>query len=793
MIKFILQLFIAFILLVSGRHGMAEYVPGEVLVKFSVAADASVIRGLHSGIGSVRKQEFGRIGLQHIKLPAGMSVEKAVEYYKQDPNVEYAEPNYIVHAFSIPLNKDTYFDSLWGLNNTGQTVNGTAGTVDADIDAPEAWDKTTGSTDVVIAVIDTGVAYNHPDLSENIWTNTMETSCTNGLDDDDNGYVDDCNGWDFIDTDNDPSDYDSHGTHVAGTIAAVGDNSTGISGVMWQAKIMPLRFLDIRGFGSTSDAISAILYATANGAQIINSSWGGPGFSQALKDAIDVFPGLVVCAAGSGEPYAIGVNNDATPTYPASYNSPNIISVTATDYNDSLSEFSNYGTTSVDLAAPGVNIYSTVPALENILIDDFNDGDLSSPIWTTGGSPDTWVVSSGRLVDSPAGNYQNNTNSWAQTAALSFSGKKGCKLSYEMKLDTLTDDIIYIEASLDNTEWTTINAYSGSTIGLFIDFVEDLTEYDGELLVYIRYRLETNRSAIDDGAYIDNVAIACASNTYDGTEYEYADGTSMAAPHVSGVAGLVLANNPALTYYQVKAILLNGIDPKTSLNGKVLTGGRLNANNAVLGLPTVPTGLSATVMSQSQITLSWTDNADDESGFRIERRTGTNGGFSEIASVGADITSHSDTGLAQGTTYYYRVRVFGGSSGNFSYSNEDNATTLSASLGNSGGGGGGGGSCFIATAAYGSAMHPYVKVLQGFRDRYLLHNSPGRAFVEFYYEYSPPVADVIRDREFLRFITRIILTPAVMMVVFPVTSSIVCASMIIALMFILKRCRKQNV
>ncbi len=763
----------AFILLVSGREVMAEYVPGEVLVKFRSASDPSAIGNLHSGLGSVKKKEFGRIGLQHIKLPANLSVEKAVEYYKLDPNVEYAEPNYIVHAYSIPLNKDTYFDNLWGLNNTGQIVNGAAGTADADINAPEAWDITTGSDSVIIAVVDTGVAYDHPDFADNIWINPGEV--LDGQDNDNNGYIDDIHGWDFVDNDGYPEDFNLHGTHVAGTIAAQGNDSSGITGVMWNAAIMPVRFLDLTGSGTTADAIAAIDYATKNGAHIINNSWGGTGFSQALKDAIDAFPGIVVCAAGNGGLDVIGDNNDTTPSYPASYNSPNIISVAATNNNDSLADFSNYGATSVDVAAPGVNIYSTIPARDSILLDNFDDGDLSSPDWTTGGSPDNWTVSSGRLADSPAGNYQNNTNSWAQTEALSFSGKQGCKLSYEMKLDTRTSDVLYIEASLDNIEWTTLNDYSGTTIGIFINFIEDLTDYDGKSTVYIRYRLKTNSSSTDDGAYIDDVEITCASDIYDGTEYKYENGTSMAAPHVSGVAGLILANNPSLAHYQVKAIILNSVDPKTSLNGKFLTGGRLNANNAVLSLPTVPTGLSATVVSQTQINLSWTDNTDDESGFKIERRTGANGNFSgnfsEIASVGGDVISYSDTGLSQGTKYYYRVRVFGGTSGDFSYSNEDNATTLSASSGNisngGGGGGGGGGSCFIATAAYGSMMHPYVKELRDFRDNHLLTNAPGRAFIELYYRCSPPVADTIRESESLRFLTRLMLTPLVMLVVYP--------------------------
>ncbi|MEW6602459.1 MAG: S8 family peptidase, partial [Nitrospirota bacterium] len=343
---------------IFAEAGWAEFVPGEVLVKFKDPSNAAVLNKLNSKIGSFKKKDFKNIRVHQIKLPDDVSVEEAVRYYGQDPNVEYAEPNYIVHTMATP--NDPSFSSLWGLNNTGQS----GGTVDADIDAPEAWELSTGSVDVVIAIVDTGVAYNHPDLNANMWTNSGETNCTDGIDNDNNGYIDDCYGWDFMDNDNDPTDYESHGTHVAGTIAAVGNNATGITGVMWQAKIMPLRFLGVSGSGSVSDAVAAIAYAKRNGAHVINNSWGADVFSQALKDAIDDFPGLVVCAAGNE-----GTSNDGIlPAYPASYTSSNIISVAATNHDDSLASFSNYGPNSVDLAAPGAaditsstGIYSSIP------------------------------------------------------------------------------------------------------------------------------------------------------------------------------------------------------------------------------------------------------------------------------------------------------------------------------------------------------------------------------------------------------------------------------------------------
>jgi thermitase len=255
---------------------------------------------------------------------------------------------------------------MWALNNTGQT----GGTIDADIDAPEEWTINAGSPVTVVAVIDEGIDINHPDLKANIYTNAVEAIGIKGVDDDRNGYVDDVHGYDFLN--NDASVYDpdpitgkgdEHGTHVAGTIAAVGNNGTGVTGVNWQAKVMPLKFLGPNG-GYTSDAVEALDYAVKNGVKISNNSWGGGGKSQALQDAIaraDSAGHLFVAAAGNGGADGIGDNNDVTPNYPASYPNPNIISVAATDSRDRLASFSNFGVNTVDLAAPGVSILSTLP------------------------------------------------------------------------------------------------------------------------------------------------------------------------------------------------------------------------------------------------------------------------------------------------------------------------------------------------------------------------------------------------------------------------------------------------
>jgi subtilisin family serine protease len=218
------------------------------------------------------------------------AVLDAINMLRKDSNVEFAEPDYQVKAVRIP--NDPQFNQLYGMNNNGQT----GGTADADIDAVEVWDVFTGSgEEIIIGVIDTGVDYLHPDLTDNIWQNLGEIP-DNGIDDDGNGYVDDYYGWDFAYDDNDPIDDNGHGTHCSGIIAAKGNNKTGVCGVMWNARIMAIKFLDDDGFGYTSDAIDAVDYAIAMNVPITSNSWGGGGYSQALEEVI-AQSGIFVAAA----------------------------------------------------------------------------------------------------------------------------------------------------------------------------------------------------------------------------------------------------------------------------------------------------------------------------------------------------------------------------------------------------------------------------------------------------------------------------------------------------------------
>ena len=323
-----------------------------------------VIIGYHIPPGQQEEEGIlangGKIKCRYKFIPA-IAAEvssAALQKIKKDPNVKYVEPDFEVSILQT-LPNDPGFGDLWGLHNTGQI----GGIPDADMDAPEAWDIETGSSDVVIAVIDTGVDYNHEDLSANMWINPGEIP-GNGIDDDNNGYVDDVHGWDFCNSDSDPMDDHDHGTHCSGTIAAVGNNGVGIAGVNWTAKIMAIKFLSAGGSGSTSDAILSVQYATTMkldyGIPVIatSNSWGGGDFSQALEDAIaEADAAGILFVAGAGNE---GMNNDIYPFYPANHNVPNVIAVAATDDADYLAWFSNYGAISVDLAAPGVGILSTV-------------------------------------------------------------------------------------------------------------------------------------------------------------------------------------------------------------------------------------------------------------------------------------------------------------------------------------------------------------------------------------------------------------------------------------------------
>ena len=394
----------------------------------TAAKEAGSVSGVAAVLGSAGTLVqvdwgLGMEGLVLVTPQAGVTPSAAKNGLVANPNVQWCEPNATVTAAQTPNDPD--FGLQWDMLNSGQTVCGVAGTAGADIKATAAWDITTGSPNVVVAVIDSGVDYDHPDLYDNIWINQAEIPASRRsnlpsgpvtfaelndpanqgafkiTDVNDDGYIDagdilapmhtdgngndlggggwrcgstqdgntnfpdDLIGWNFVTNTNDPMDDYGHGTHVAGIIAAEGDSGVGIAGVDWSASIMPLVFINSGGWGWLSDAVSAIDYATMMrvdlgvNVRVTNNSWGGGGYYQSLYDAIEASGQagiLFACAAGN---YAS--DNDTSPMYPASYHLDNMLVVAATDNNDSLASFSNYGAATVDLAAPGVNVPSTWP------------------------------------------------------------------------------------------------------------------------------------------------------------------------------------------------------------------------------------------------------------------------------------------------------------------------------------------------------------------------------------------------------------------------------------------------
>jgi subtilisin family serine protease len=336
----------------------AGYVHNQLIVRLRDGGSGAALTALFSSVGAIGVTFFETVdGLVVLTLPEGMDVTTARSLAKALDGVAYAEPNYILTTGVTP--NDPSFGSLWGLHNTGLPD----GTADADIDAPEAWDMVTGSAGVVVAVLDTGIDYTHPDLTANMFRNEAEC-LANGVDDDLNGYVDDCHGIDTANGDSNPFDDNVHGTHVAGTIGAAGNNGVGVVGVNWQVKLMPCKFLGANGKGDTADAITCLEYVAAmkdRGVNVVatNNSWGGIGFSQALYDAVEVQQQkgiLFIAAAGNS-----AADNDSTPDYPASLDLPNVVAVAATTRTDARSSFSNYGRRTVQLGAPGSDIRSTTP------------------------------------------------------------------------------------------------------------------------------------------------------------------------------------------------------------------------------------------------------------------------------------------------------------------------------------------------------------------------------------------------------------------------------------------------
>lgn len=438
----------------------------------------------------------------------------------------------------------------------------------------------TGSTAVTVAVIDSGVGTGHPDLAGNLVA-----------------------GYDFVNSDATPEDQNGHGTHVAGTVSAIGNNLTGVAGVNWNVKIMPLRALDANGSGTTANIILAVNYAVANSAHVMNMSLGGTGYSQSFYDAIAAARTagvLVVVAAGND-----GLNNDGgTHHYPCDYDLDNIICVAATDQNDALASFSNYGTTSVDVAAPGVNIYSTGFTQE--LFGNATLPTLTGTKFTkTSGSwlTNTWVSLDKMLMANSV--YSNNDDgiltltSPVDSTVISGNVLLTFYLYANIEDSTLcANDYLSVEVDNNDNNWVEKGYWCGDYIpGQFV--TADLGA--GTSSMRIRFIWHTNSSVI--ASQVPAIDFIEISNTND---YQYKDGTSMASPHVAGLAALLKSSKPDFTYLGIRNTILNSVDAKAGLSGIIVTGGRINAFTSLSSVdetpPTATVNYSATAVTNQDVT-----------------------------------------------------------------------------------------------------------------------------------------------------------------------------------------------
>jgi len=586
--------------------------PDRVIVEWAAGSSGSDRVSPRRDADVTSMRPLGDPLFQLLAINPGQSAGDALDALRGDPAVRAASRDGYSSLDSVP--DDPMFGELWGLSNSGSGIDGFSGAVaGADINAPLAWDRTTGSPSTVIADLDSGYRFDSPDLGPVAWSNPGEIA-GNSIDDDGNGFVDDVHGYDFVGasadsptSDSDPTDDNlisgGHGVHTAGTMGAAGNDGVGITGVAQNVRIMPLRVCanSVASENETrcpfSSQIAAINYAGAMGAKAANMSLGGTTFNTPERDAIAANPQtLFVISAGND-----GADNDFEPHYPCNYDPlaegksavDNVICVAATDQADQLAGFSDWGAASVDLAAPGTQTLSTFPVLTTTLVDNFEANDFSSKWEATAGT------GMGRAAagDGPLTSFGMNdspgtapTPSSARQSTLTSgipvpAGSGSCTLS-GLRFRRADAGSSFSYAILSDGAAVFTNTGSTNTSG------SEMAPFNtvpitglGGHLVKVRFGYTAGPSpTAANGIWLDDLKLTCYAPLSTPPGYEFLQGTSMAAPHVTGAAGLLFSLKPTATVTEVRNALLDGVDAIPSLAGETVTGGRLDVAKAMDGL-----------------------------------------------------------------------------------------------------------------------------------------------------------------------------------------------------------------
>jgi len=595
-----------------------RYKKDEVIVRFSKKASAVASRNKAYSIGRSFK-ELKKNGHFLIKLDGKKKVEEVVESLRNDPDVDHVQPNYIYRIMAVP--DDPEFGQLWGLRNTGQRINTggysahNPGTAGSDMDAVKAWDEITDCSSVTVAVVDTGINYNHSDLAANMWDGS---ACK---DENGNPHGGCIHGYNFFNGTGDPMDQNGHGTHVSGTIGAVGNNGTGTAGLCWNVKIMAVRVTDALGYTDSATISRGIDFAVQNGARVINLSLGGsldplsPGDLN-LYEAMErskAAGAVAVVAAGND-----GTDNDVVKTAPCDFKLDNefyisggwvkksglenILCVAALDQGFSRASFTNYGPKSVDLGAPGTNVVSEWFATTRTITDDFNDsGNID---WTTD-NPFEWgysrhmgmdCVTNPYYFDWYLSKYNNGLDSMAYKTFPLDGTENAVKLQFAAKFE-VEPGYDYFEIRFDNKSGYpehVLDMWTGKTPGdNFYLFEYDLSHCAGSNACTVGFKLFSDGVTTYRGVAVTYFNLIC--DTYNNNGYNTVHGTSMAAPHVSGLAAMLFAYNPDYKAGDVVASIRGGGKPASSLSGYTVTGKAANAYGSLCYL-NPPEGVIATAV-----------------------------------------------------------------------------------------------------------------------------------------------------------------------------------------------------